>query len=213
MSLIVFLAAAAVSLLATPLARRLAIRLRILDRPEARKMHQEAMPLLGGLAVAAGFAAGCLLAAALPGHRALPETPVLGLAIGALLMVGLGVYDDARGADARLKLSVQTLAALVVIASGSRIGILTIIFNNGIMAIETNALQCAHESFGANFQGGHYADMATSLGAWARRVETPAQFVQALGEAVRATESGRPAVIECMVKAGYDWPGRKRFAH
>ncbi len=125
MSLIVFLVAAAVSLLATPLARRLAIRLGILDRPEARKIHREAMPLLGGLAVAAGFAAGCLLAAALAGSHGAPDTPMLGLAVGALLMVGLGVYDDARGADARLKLSVQAVAALVVIASGSRIGILT----------------------------------------------------------------------------------------
>jgi len=121
---IVFLAAAAISLLATPLVRRLSRALAIMDRPEARKMHQEAMPLLGGLAVAAGFAGGCLLACALPGHR-VPGMPFLGLAIGALLMVGLGIYDDARGADARLKLSVQALAGLVVIAAGSRIGILT----------------------------------------------------------------------------------------
>ena len=122
--LFVFLAAAAVSCVTTPLVRRLAIAVGILDRPEARKMHREPMPLLGGLAVAAGLAAGCLLAYVLPDHR-VPGMPLAGLGIGALLMVGLGVYDDARGADARLKLSVQTLAALVVIASGNRIGILT----------------------------------------------------------------------------------------
>jgi hypothetical protein len=29
-----------------------------------------------------------------------------------------------------------------------------------------------------------------------------------LAEAVAATEQGQPAVIECVVKAGYMWPGR-----
>jgi acetolactate synthase-1/2/3 large subunit len=140
------------------------------------------------------------------------KTTQLGFGLGAVMGAKLAEPDKlcvnimGDSAVGMVGLDIET-------AVRSRIGILTIIFNNGIMAIETNSLQRAHESFGANFQGGHYADMATSLGAWARRVETPAQFVQALGEAVSATEGGRPAVIECMVKAGYDWPGRKRFAH
>jgi len=88
------------------------------------------------------------------------------------------------------------------------IGIITIIFNNGIMAIESVALSNAHEAYGANFQGGHYADLAESLGAWSRRVEQPDAFLPALEEALTAAGEGRPAVIECVVKAGYIWPGR-----
>ena len=124
MYLIVFLAAAAVALATTPLARWFALRTKVLDRPGGRKVHHSAMPLLGGLAVAVGFGAGCAVAYALPGAR-LPEFPLLGLAVGGFLMVALGIYDDWHGADARLKLSVQVLAALAVVASGSRIAILT----------------------------------------------------------------------------------------
>lgn len=90
----------------------------------------------------------------------------------------------------------------------NRIGIITIIFNNGIMAIETPSLVKAHEQFDANSQGGNYADLATALGAWAKRVERPDDFGAALDGALAATAKGQPAVIECIVKAGYVWPGR-----
>ncbi len=76
------------------------------------------------------------------------------------------------------------------------------------MAIESVALTHAHEEYGANYQGGHYADVAESLGAWSRRVEQPDAFLPALEEALTVTAEGRPAVIECVVKAGYVWPGR-----
>jgi UDP-GlcNAc:undecaprenyl-phosphate GlcNAc-1-phosphate transferase len=121
---IVFAAAALVALAATPLARALALRLGVLDRPDARKMHRRAMPLLGGVALAAGFAAGLVAAYALPGHRA-PDAGLAGLALGSLVIIALGIYDDRWGADARVKLTAQSLAALIVIASGTRIDTLT----------------------------------------------------------------------------------------
>ncbi len=143
MYLIVLITAGAVTLLLTPLAERAAIRFGVFDRPEARKMHRTSMPLLGGLALAAGFAAGCALAYSLNGARTL-DTPMLGLAIGAIMMILLGVYDDRRGADAKLKLAVQTLAALVVIASGSRIAILTNPFGGhwdlGVLSVPVSVL-------------------------------------------------------------------------
>ncbi len=124
MYLIIFLCSALVALAVTPLIRRAAIRLSALDRPDRRKIHATPMPLLGGVALAAGLVAGCILAYVAPGSRSV-DSPLLGLGIGALLMVGLGLYDDRYGADAKVKLSVQAIAALVVITSGSRIDILT----------------------------------------------------------------------------------------
>ncbi|MFQ5456839.1 MAG: glycosyltransferase family 4 protein [Myxococcota bacterium] len=124
MYLIVLIAAALVTLFATPLARHAALRLGVVDRPGARKVHMTPMPLLGGLALAAGFAAGCVLGFGLDGERII-GSPLMGLAAGAFLILLLGVYDDRFGADAKLKLSVQTLAAILVVASGSRIAILT----------------------------------------------------------------------------------------
>jgi acetolactate synthase I/II/III large subunit len=90
----------------------------------------------------------------------------------------------------------------------NKIGIITVIFNNGIMAIETPSLKHAHATYGANFQGGNYAQLADALGAWSKRVEKPADFLPALDQALEATKDGRPAVLECIVKAGYVWPGR-----
>ena len=124
MYLIVIIIAALTTRAITPLVERMAVRLRMEDRPEDRKIHETAMPLLGGLGVAGGFAAGCLFAYVFPGARAF-ETPLLGLAVGAFMMLCLGIYDDRWGADAKIKLSIQILAAMVVVASGSRIGILT----------------------------------------------------------------------------------------
>ncbi len=140
------------------------------------------------------------------------KTTQLGFGLGAIMGAKLAAPDKlcvnimGDSAIGMVGLDIET-------AARSGIGILTIVFNNGIMAIETNALEQAHVLFGANFQGGHYADMAVSLGAWARRVETPADFVSALAQAVSATERGQPALIECMVKAGYNWPGRDQFDH
>jgi acetolactate synthase I/II/III large subunit len=90
----------------------------------------------------------------------------------------------------------------------NRIGIVTVIFNNGIMAIESDSLVDAHTDYGANFVGGNYAALAQSLGAAGERVVQPADFIPALDRAVAATREGRPAVIEVMAKAGYRWPGR-----
>jgi UDP-GlcNAc:undecaprenyl-phosphate GlcNAc-1-phosphate transferase len=124
MYLIIFLFAALVTLAVTPLARRAAIRLAAVDQPDRRKIHATPMPLLGGVALGAGLAAACILAYVLPGARSV-DSPLLGLGIGALVMIGLGLYDDRYGADAKVKLTVQTLAALIVVASGSRVDLLT----------------------------------------------------------------------------------------
>lgn len=94
----------------------------------------------------------------------------------------------------------------------NRIGIVTVIFNNGIMAIESDSLVQAHTEYGANFVGGNYAALAESLGASGERVTQPGDFLPALERAVACAATGRPAVVEVIVKAGYRWPGRpERF--
>ncbi len=82
------------------------------------------MPLLGGLAVAAGLAAG--IGAAVSFADDLIYTQRLGgLLLGALLVVALGVLDDHRGLGAAPKLAVQVVAASIAIASGFRVDHLT----------------------------------------------------------------------------------------
>ena len=86
-----------------------------------------------------------------------------------------------------------------------KLGILTIVFNNGVMAIERNHMPYAAAEYDSLEQGGNYAAIADALGAWGRRVEKPADFVPALKQAIEITRTGQPALLDCICKEGYDF--------
>jgi UDP-GlcNAc:undecaprenyl-phosphate GlcNAc-1-phosphate transferase len=113
------------SWLFTPIAIRLARHWGAVDIPNARKVHREPMPRMGGLAVFLGF---CIPWVGLY----LIENPVsdtfqefelrvAALMGGATVMLLLGIYDDIKGADAPKKFLVQILAALGLWMAGIRI--------------------------------------------------------------------------------------------
>ena len=85
------------------------------------------------------------------------------------------------------------------------IGILTIVFNNGVMAAERNVLVEADEKYDAMTVGGNYTIVAKGLGVASRRVEKPDDFLPAFEEAQKVIVSGKPFLIECMVKEGHDF--------
>lgn len=87
----------------------------------------------------------------------------------------------------------------------NKIGILTIVFNNGVMAGEQNGLLEAVQRYNAADLGGNYAQVAAGLGAWSARIENPADFVPRLKEALESTKAGRPAVIECVAKQNFKY--------
>jgi UDP-GlcNAc:undecaprenyl-phosphate GlcNAc-1-phosphate transferase len=114
-----------VSLITTPLVARAAVAVGIVDRPSERSVSRRAnMPLLGGLAVAAGMAAGVIAAVFLSVEIAYSQR-LGGLLLGGLLVIALGVLDDQRGLGAVPKLLVQVAAAAIAIASGFRVDHLT----------------------------------------------------------------------------------------
>src|SRR5215216_1733768 len=90
-------------------------------------------------------------------------------------------------------------------AARNRIAILTIVFNNGVMAAERDVLKVSTRKYGALSVGGNYAKVAEGLNVAATRVETPAQIVPAIKDAVAVTESGAPFLLEFVVKEGYDF--------
>ena len=90
-------------------------------------------------------------------------------------------------------------------AARNRIGTLTIVFNNGAMAIERKYMPFATEKYDSLYVHGKYGDVSKALGGWAEGVEKPEDFVPALQRAVEVTKSGQPAVIECATKEGYDF--------
>jgi UDP-GlcNAc:undecaprenyl-phosphate GlcNAc-1-phosphate transferase len=100
-----------------------------MDLPSARKVHAEPMPRLGGLAVFAGFWVpwiGLYLV-----DNRVTETLrsydklSLSLALGGTVMLLLGIYDDLKGAGARLKFSVQIAVAVALYFGGFRITVLS----------------------------------------------------------------------------------------
>ncbi|MEM6392257.1 MAG: MraY family glycosyltransferase [Planctomycetota bacterium] len=101
-----------VTLVVTPLFRRLAIRNGIVDVPDARrKNHTAPVAYLGGIAILFGWLAGVLMVyVGVPGYSrevVLPSSLVLGAA--AITLCGL--FDDVYGIRARVKIGGQLIAA------------------------------------------------------------------------------------------------------
>jgi UDP-GlcNAc:undecaprenyl-phosphate GlcNAc-1-phosphate transferase len=118
--LVVFAVSAGVTLLTTPLVRRLSVRAGWIDRPSDRKVHPKPTPTVGGLAIYFGVAAGLTVTRFLPFLDDLYETSsdLDAAAIAGTLIVLVGFVDDTRGVSALGKLTGQVLAAGVVVLLG-----------------------------------------------------------------------------------------------
>tara|TARA_R110000868_G_scaffold119469_1_gene316432 strand:+ start:106223 stop:107605 length:1383 start_codon:yes stop_codon:yes gene_type:complete len=124
----VFVVAFLVTVLITPVVRRLAISNGIVDRPDdVRKQHKMPIAYLGGVAVYAGILAGIIysyFADSIPGlidyHIVgeknlvdgvfMPQVPPW-IALGMTIIVVVGLIDDINGISARVKLGGQMMAA------------------------------------------------------------------------------------------------------
>ena len=125
---------------------------------------------------------------------------------------GLGLIMGAKmAAPDKLCINIMGDAAIgmtgmdIETAARNGIGILTIVFNNGVMAAERDVLIKSTEKYGALTVGGDYSKVAEGLGVASRRVETPDDFIPALNEAIEITTSGAPFLLECITKEGYDF--------
>jgi UDP-GlcNAc:undecaprenyl-phosphate/decaprenyl-phosphate GlcNAc-1-phosphate transferase len=92
-----------VTLLATPVARRVAVRIAFFDHPVGYKEHSHPTPYLGGAAVMAGILAGTLIFGAAADYKR--------MLVAALTICALGTLDD------RIQLGV-TLRLLTQVATG-----------------------------------------------------------------------------------------------
>ena len=94
-----------------PVFARIAKRLNILDIPDARKLHKEATPLLGGAAVFFGFGLALLT-------NGIFSKPIVAILIASLILFGIGILDDIKEVSAGLKLLTQLACSLLVMSSG-----------------------------------------------------------------------------------------------
>jgi acetolactate synthase-1/2/3 large subunit len=144
------------------------------------------------------------------------ETTVAGSYMGwgksTQLGYGLGITIGAKLAEPK-KLCVNVMGDSsfgmtgmdIETAARNRIGILTVVFNNGVMGAERDVLKISDEKYGAMAVGGNYTKVAEGLNVAARRVEKPSDIVGAIKEAVTTTESGAPYLLEFIVKEGRDF--------
>ena len=104
----------AVSFVSVWLVERHARRLRLLDVPNDRSSHREPRPRGGGVGIVIGVAAALAGAAA----AAVTLGPALAVLLGAAYLVALlGLWDDVRRLGILPRLLIQTLAAVIVVAT------------------------------------------------------------------------------------------------
>ncbi|GGB43591.1 glycosyltransferase family 4 protein [Fictibacillus barbaricus] len=108
-----------IALLITPFVSRLAKKIGAVDKPNKRKVHREAKPRLGGLAIYVAFIAGLLI---------LPidfHTKTYIFSSTAVIVI-TGVLDDIYELSAKQKLLGQFLSAFILIYGGFVIDYITI---------------------------------------------------------------------------------------
>ncbi len=117
----VFFVAWVVTILVTPLMRRVAIYKKIVDWPDdERKNHGQPVPYLGGVAIFIGWLAGIFLyfwiSPHLPAKYQLTAFTFFPISIvfGAVIITITGLVDDVYGISPRVKLGFQIIAAAMV---------------------------------------------------------------------------------------------------
>jgi UDP-GlcNAc:undecaprenyl-phosphate GlcNAc-1-phosphate transferase len=114
----------AVTYLLTPLVRRGAVAARVIAVPRERDVHTAPVPLLGGLAMYGGLAAGLAVADQLPSLHTVfqgDNRMATGLLAAGGLIVIVGVVDDRWGLSPISKAAGQAAAGGVLVWSGAQL--------------------------------------------------------------------------------------------
>jgi UDP-GlcNAc:undecaprenyl-phosphate GlcNAc-1-phosphate transferase len=129
--LLVFAGALVLAIGITPVARWLAPRIGVMDKPEARKVHRYPIPRMGGLAI---YLAVVAAAVVLGEYRNFSQFG--SILVGATGISFMGLIDDRWGLRPLVKMTGQILAALLLYASGIFVGT----FHNPVLNLVTTVL-------------------------------------------------------------------------
>ena len=127
----------------TPITKRIAIYLGVLDQPSSRKVHTTPTPLMGGLAIY-----GALVLALVFFSPPFYLVEFGAILAGATWLVLVGFVDDRNGMKPWVKMSAQGIAGLVLIAAGIQVRI----FHNGLLDISITLLWIVGITNAMNFQ-------------------------------------------------------------
>lgn len=107
-----FLLSFVVAFMATPFVKKLAYKVGAVDVPrDSRRMHKTPKARLGGLAIFLGFLLSVFIFTKMP-------MEVIGIILGAVIIVVLGIFDDINPLSAKFKFCIQIVAAIIPVAFG-----------------------------------------------------------------------------------------------
>ena len=106
-----FIIALVVTMLLIPPVMKWADKIGAIDIPDARKVHTQAIPRVGGIAMVAGSVISILLLAEL-------DQQVLAILAGFLVIWGFGLWDDKCDLNYKVKFLGQLLAVVIVVTWG-----------------------------------------------------------------------------------------------
>jgi len=133
---VAFALALACSAILTPLVRHLSYRLGLYDPPNERKIHDQAIPRTGGVAMTLAFLVpivGIALTTADVGRQVYENINfVVGIVVGGVAIMLVGLADDLKGLGAKKKLLLQIVVASFAFAMGFRIESVSLPFGGGL---------------------------------------------------------------------------------
>lgn len=114
----VFLFAFFITVLLTPIVRRYALRWKLGDKPNGRKIHTRVIPHVGGIAIVAGTVAGLVALGATELKSGAWVAMLWKMLPPVGLIVMLGLVDDMKSLRAVQKLTIQVMSSLILAVSG-----------------------------------------------------------------------------------------------
>lgn len=140
--MLAFVGALVLAIGVTPVARWLAPRIGVIDRPEARKIHHRPVPRMGGVAI---YLAVIVAAFALGERYNFAQFG--SILVGATGVSFMGLIDDRWGLRPLIKLLGQTLAALLLYTNNIYVGT----FNDPILNLIATVLWVGYITNAVNF--------------------------------------------------------------
>jgi UDP-GlcNAc:undecaprenyl-phosphate GlcNAc-1-phosphate transferase len=132
--LLVGLAAAVITFIATPMVRWMAIKVGGISHPSDRGVHAHPTPTLGGTALFIGMLGGGLVASNMKEFSSIFETTSepLGMAAAAVVIFILGFVDDFHALPAPVKLAGQILAGGLLFLAGVKMQYIILPFQGDV---------------------------------------------------------------------------------
>lgn len=119
-----FLLACVVTWSLIPTVRKFALKVGWADQPNARRLNREPLPNAGGLAIYAGVIAAVVLASLLrPIELQKVLAQVLTILLGGSILVLVGFIDDQFSLPSNVRMLIQTLTALLLVANDIEIDV------------------------------------------------------------------------------------------